>query len=178
MKKTHVDWLVSEQRILIENYETDISLADLYAMLPRHTHKAIRAHAHKTLGLLRPSRKGEHRATPTWDRMKAMLQAERLTVNELVERLQVSQQRVAELIGLHRGEIYVAERIPAVRRGGQRVPVYAHGSEPDAPMPVTVRQARKLRGQSPFAAAAGLVKAPVGQPGRVYHNLWDDKEAA
>jgi hypothetical protein len=42
-----------------------------------------------------------------------------------------------------------------------------------------MKHARKSASKNPFAAAAGMVSAPVVAKGRVYHKLWDDdREAA
>jgi hypothetical protein len=175
-KKSHVEWMVSEDRFLRLHYGTAMSREEICAALPRHSWTAIRCHATKELGLMRPARKGEYRPTPTWDRMKALLQAEKLTVNELVERLQVTQQRVAELIGLHRDEIYVFDRLPPRQCGGQRTPIYAYGNQPDAPCPLSIRKAKGEKNRNPFAAALGLVAAPKGEPGRVFIHLTDSKD--
>lgn len=177
MKHTHVDWLLSEQRILFKYYETDIALADLYAMLPRHTPKAIRAHAQKVLRLLRPSRKGEYRPTPTWDLIKEKITTTGLTTYEIAERFGFSKQRGAELIALHRHEIYVTDWRPPIGKGHWQ-PIWKFGNEPDAPTPFVRRSkaAKAARAMNPFMAAAGLVSAPTGQPGRIYIHLTDSPE--
>jgi hypothetical protein len=64
--------------------------------------------------------------------------------------------------------------------------IWSVGSEPDVPMPKrsNAERVRAYRAKdriktghiNPFAAAIGLVAAPTSQPGRVYINLWDDKE--
>jgi hypothetical protein len=181
-KKTHIEWMVSEDRFLRQHYGTVMSRDEICENLPRHSWSAIRCRATKELGLMRPPRKGEYRPTPTWDRMKALLQAEKLTVNDLVDRLQVTQQRVAELINLHRKEIYVFDRKAPQRRGGQRTPIYAYGNEPDAPYPLSIRKVTVEKKRNPFAAALGLVEAPKGGSGRVYIHLtdspYDELEAA
>lgn len=182
-KKTHALWMLSEERFLRLHYGTGMTVEEICANLSRHSWSAIRSHATKKLGLMRPTRKGEYRPTPTWDRMKALLQAEKLTVNELIERLHVTQQRVAELIGLHRNEIYVFDRVPSPESGGHRKPVYAYGNEPDAPNSVSVRRAKEVKLFNPFATAAGFVSAPTGTKGRVYKqdmviHLHDELEAA
>lgn len=175
-KKTHVEWMTSEERFLRLHYGTEMPVEEIRANLSRHSWSAIRSHATKELGLMRPPRKGEYRPTPTWDRMKAMLQTEKLTVSELVDRLQVSQQRVAELIGLHRKEIYISDRLRPQRRGGQHTPVYAYGNEPDAPCRLSIRKVKSGKKCNPFAAALGLVEAPRGNTGRVFIHLTDSKE--
>jgi hypothetical protein len=175
-KKTHVEWMVSEDRFLRLNYNTPISREEICAALPRHSWSAIRCRATKELGLMRPPRKGEYRPTPTWDRMKALLQSEKLTVSELIDRLNVTQQRVAELINLHREDIYVFDRLPPQHRGGQNTCVYAYGHASDAPCPLSVRKSRSEKRRNPFAAAAGLVSAPKGEPGRVFIHLTDSKD--
>lgn len=175
-KKSHVEWMVSEDRFLRLNYGTTISREEICAALPRHSWSAIRCRATKELGLMRPPRKGEYRPTPTWDRMKALLQSEKLTVNELIDRLHVTQQRVAELINLHRGEIYVFDRVRPQQHGGQFTSIYAYGDKPDAPCPLSIRKARREKNRNPFAAALGLVSAPKGEPGRVFIHLTDSKD--
>jgi hypothetical protein len=175
-KKSHAEWMVSEDRILRLHYGTTLSREEICAALPRHSWSAIRCRATKELQLLRPPRHGEYRPTPTWDRMKTILQAEQLTVNELVVRLNVTQQRVAELISLHRKELYIVDRMPPRQTGGQRTPIYAYGNEPDAPCPLSIRKAKSEKKRNPFAAALGLVEAPNGESGRIYHHLWDDHE--
>jgi hypothetical protein len=180
MKTTHVLWLLSEQRILLEHYETDISLTDLYAMLPRHTPKAIRAHAQKVLHLLRPSRKGEYRPTPTWDRIKEKIGTTGLTTYEIAAQFGFSKQRGAELIALHRHEIYVSDWRPPVGKGHWQA-VWKFGDEPDVPAPFVRRTqaAKNTRAVNPWMAAAGLVTVPQGRPGRVIKHLHDDElEAA
>lgn len=167
-KKSHVLWMLGEERFLRLHYGTAMSVGEICENLPRHSWSAIRSHATKKLDLMRPTRKGEYRPTPTWDRMKVLLQTEKLTVNELIERLNVTQQRVAELIGLHRDEIYVFDRVPSPESGGHRKLVYAYGNEPDAPGSMSVRRAKEARSFNPFATAAGLISAPTGTKGRVF----------
>lgn len=111
--------------------------------------------------------------------------------------------QLAAIIGCHRenpGRILrknIKDKVPQVhivnwvrsRPGGCYIEVWRLGKGKNAPKPARktadeYRAMRRMRNQSkskqvnPFLIAAGLAEAPTGQPGRVYHHLWDDKEAA
>lgn len=180
MNRTHNDWTTHEVRLLALHYPTRTPTKRIYAMLPRHSPGSIRCYAQSKLGLRRPPKSRAPHKKPTWDRMAALLKVERLTIEELALRLGISQQRVSELIGAHRIELYVADWRPPVTRGHWKQ-IWAYGNEKDVERPFKRRVRDPEPPPNPFLAAAGLVQIPVGAPGRVYKqamNMDEEEQAA
>ncbi|QND94722.1 hypothetical protein SY91_02132 [Burkholderia cenocepacia] len=174
---THNLWTTAEARLLARLYPSPIPSKALYAAFPRHSRKSVQTFATRVLKLKRAQRDYRSRATPAWDRMRAILERERLSVRELVTRCGVSQQRVSELLTIHRTEVQIVDWIPPEGRAQWR-PVWAVGAGPDVPCPAAIkteaaRAARAAMKRNPFLAAAGLVTIPVGERGRVFQQPMD-----
>ncbi|MDF0501578.1 hypothetical protein POK33_12705 [Burkholderia cenocepacia] len=174
---THNLWTTAEARLLARLYPSPITSEALYAAFPRRSQNSVQTFARRVLKVKRPERDRQARATPAWDRMRAILEQEQLSVRELVKRCGVSQQRVSELLTIHRAEVHIVDWIPPVGRAQWR-PVWAVGTEPDVPRPAaikteTARAARSAMKRNPFLTAAGLVTIPVGERGRVFQQPMD-----
>ncbi|HDR9199335.1 TPA: hypothetical protein QDB48_000606 [Burkholderia vietnamiensis] len=174
---THNLWTTGEARLLARLYPSPIPSKALYAAFPRHSRKSVQTFATRVLKLKRARRDYKSRATPAWDRMRAILEREQLSVRDLVTRCGVSQQRVSELLTIHRAEVHIVEWIPPVGRAQWR-PVWAVGTGPDVQCPASIKTAaaravRDAMKRNPFLAAAGLVTIPVGERGRVFQQPMD-----
>lgn len=181
---TRNPWTTGEIRLLARLYPSHIASKALYAAFPRHPRKSVQTYARNVLKVTRPPRDRKACAAPAWDRMRAILEQERLSVRELVKRCGVSQQRVSELLTIHRAEVRIVDWIPPVGRAQWR-PVWAVGNAPDVPCPAAIksdaaRAARSAMKRNPFLTAAGLVTIPVGERGRVIQQPMDvnDEELA
>ncbi|KWD81819.1 MarR family transcriptional regulator [Burkholderia ubonensis] len=181
---THNLWTTAEARLLARLYPSPIPAKALYAAFPRHSRKSVQTYATTVLKVTRPPRNYKTVAAPAWDRMRAILEHEPLSVRELVKRCGVSQQRVSELLTNHRTEVQIVDWIPPDGRAQWR-PVWAVGTGPDVPCPAAIkteaaRAARAAMKRNPFLAAAGLVTIPVGERGRVFQQPMDvdDEELA
>ncbi|SEU36418.1 hypothetical protein SAMN03159335_05446 [Burkholderia cepacia] len=173
-------WTTGEARLLARLYPSSISSKALYGAFPQRSRKSVQTFALRVLKVRRPERARKICATPAWDRMRAILEAEHLPVRELVKRCGVSQQRVSELLTIHRAEVRIVDWIPPVGRAQWR-PVWAVGTGPDVQCPAAikteaVRAARRAMKRNPFLAAAGLVTVPAGQRGRVFQQPMDDTD--
>ncbi|HDR9877507.1 TPA: hypothetical protein QDE50_10485 [Burkholderia cenocepacia] len=174
---THNLWTTAEARLLARLYPSPIPAKALYAAFPRHSRKSVQTFATRVLKIKRARRDYRAHATPAWDRMRAILERERLSVRELVTRCGVSQQRISELLTIHRTEVRIVDWIPPVGRAQWRA-VWAVGTGPDVPCPAAIkteaaRAARHAMKRNPFLAAAGLVTIPVGERGRVFQHPMD-----
>ncbi|AQQ20203.1 hypothetical protein [Burkholderia cenocepacia] len=174
---THNLWTTAEARLLARLYPSPIPAKALYAAFPRHSRKSVQTFATRVLKIKRARRDYRARATPAWDRMRAILERERLSVRELVKRCGVSQQRVSELLTIHRTEVQIVDWIPPEGRAQWRA-VWAVGTGPDVPCPAAIkteaaRAARHAMKRNPFLAAAGLVTIPAGERGRVFRQPMD-----
>ncbi|ENH6339717.1 hypothetical protein ABWH74_003071 [Burkholderia vietnamiensis] len=174
---THNLWTTGEARLLARLYPSPIPSKALYAAFPRHSRKSVQTFATRVLKLKRAQRDYKSRATPAWDRMRAILEREQLSVRDLVTRCGVSQQRVSELLTIHRAEVHIVAWIPPVGRAQWRA-IWAVGTGPDVPCPAAIkteaaRAARSAMKRNPFLAAAGLVTIPVGERGRVFQQPMD-----
>ncbi|WP_175974555.1 hypothetical protein [Burkholderia sp. BCC1047] len=181
---THNLWTTAEALLLARLYPSSIPAKALYAAFPRRSRKSVQTFALRVLKVRRPERDRKVCATPAWDRMRAILETERLSVRELVARCGVSQQRVSELLTIHRTEVQIVDWIPPVGRAQWRA-VWTVGTGPDVPCPAAIkteaaRAARDAMKRNPFLAAAGLVTIPVGERGRVFQQPMDvdDEELA
>ncbi|MDN7525179.1 MULTISPECIES: hypothetical protein [Burkholderia] len=177
---THNLWTTAEARLLGRLYPSPIPAKALYAAFPRHSRKSVQTFATRVLKIKRAQRDYRTRATPAWDRMRAILERERLTVRELVNRCSVSQQRISELLTIHRTEVQIVDWIPPEGRAQWRA-VWAVGTGPDLPCPAAIkteaaRAARAAMKRNPFLAAAGLVTIPIGERGRVFQLPMDVDE--
>ncbi|KVR93970.1 hypothetical protein [Burkholderia vietnamiensis] len=177
---THNLWTTGEARLLARLYPSPIPSKALYAAFPRHSRKSVQTFATRVLKLKRARRDYKSRATPAWDRMRAILEREQLSVRELVTRCGVSQQRVSELLTIHRAEVHIVDWIPPEGRAQWR-PVWAIGTGPDVPCPASIktaaaRAARDAMKRNPFLAAAGLVTIPAGERGRVFQQPMDNND--
>lgn len=173
-------WTTGEARLLARLYPSPIPSTALYAAFPRHSRKAVQTFAARVLKIKRPQRDYRSRATPAWDKMRAILEQEQLSVRELVKRCCVSQQRVSELLTIHRAEVQIVDWIPPVGRAQWRA-VWAVGTGPDVPCPPALNSeaARAARGtmkRNPFLTAAGLVTIPTGERGRIFQRPMDDTD--
>ncbi|MGF6837031.1 hypothetical protein QF001_000898 [Paraburkholderia youngii] len=134
-----------------------------------------------------------------WDAIERELKANPgLTGRQLERKIGCCYRQVMDQLYLHTREFPKAVRVsawvrscPTNKSPGPWVQCWALGSEADAPKPSPMskedRQRRSrvahrkpsTRRINPFATVTGLVSAPTGQPGRVYHHLVDDdREAA
>ncbi|HDR9031823.1 TPA: hypothetical protein QDB14_006106 [Burkholderia vietnamiensis] len=177
---THNLWTTGEARLLARLYPSPIPSKALYAAFPRHSRKSVQTFATRVLKLKRARRDYKSRATPAWDRMRAILEREQLSVRELVTRCGVSQQRVSELLTIHRAEVHIVDWIPPEGRAQWR-PVWTVGTGPDVPCPASIktaaaRAARDAMKRNPFLAAAGLVTIPAGERGRVFQQPMDNND--
>ncbi|MBJ9669005.1 hypothetical protein I5693_15765 [Burkholderia cenocepacia] len=177
-------WTTGEVRLLARLYPSPIPSKALYEAFPRHPRKSVQIYARTVLKISRPPRDYKTAAAPAWNRMRAILESEQLSVRELVERCGVSQQRVSELLTIHRAEVQIVNWIPPVGRAQWRA-VWAVGTGPDVPCPAAIkttaaRAARRAMKRNPFLAAAGLVTIPTGERGRVFQQPMDvdDEELA
>lgn len=179
---THNLWTTAEARLLARLYPSRIPSRALYAAFPRHSRKSVQTFARRVVKVRRPERDRKVCATPAWDRMRAILEREQLPVRELVKRCGVSQQRVSELLTIHRAEVHIVDWIPPEGRAQWRA-VWAVGTGPDVPCPAAIkteaaRAARSAMKRNPFLAAAGLVTIPTGERGRVFQQLMDVNDEA
>ncbi|KVT03381.1 hypothetical protein WT24_27105 [Burkholderia sp. MSMB1078WGS] len=174
-------WTTAEARLLGRLYPSPITSEALYAAFPRRSQNSVQTFARRVLKVKRPERDRKVCATPAWDRMRAILEQEQFSVRELVKRCGVSQQRVSELLTIHRAEVHIVDWIPPVGRAQWR-PVWAVGTEPDVPRPPAIKTGatRSAMKRNPFLTAAGLVTIPVGERGRVFQQPMeiDDEELA
>ncbi|MGU2444381.1 hypothetical protein ACTXHA_28610 [Burkholderia cenocepacia] len=173
-------WTTGEACLLARLYPSPIPSKALYAAFPRHSRKSVQTFATRVLKVSRPPRNYKTVAAPAWSRMRTILEAEQLSVRELVKRCGVSQQRVSELLTNHRTEVHIVDWIPPVGRAQWR-PVWAVGTGPDVPCPAAIksaaaRAARSAMKRNPFLTAAGLVTIPVGELGRVFQQPMDDTD--
>ncbi|HIE5943622.1 hypothetical protein [Burkholderia cepacia] len=177
---TRNPWTTGEIRLLARLYPSHIPSKALYAAFPRHPRKSVQTYARTVLKISRPARDHKSVAAPAWNHMRAILQTEQLSVRELVKRCGVSQQRVSELLTIHRTEVHIVDWIPPVGRAQWRS-VWAVGNAPDVPCPAAIkskaaRAARSAMKRNPFLTAAGLVTIPVGEPGRIFQQSMDDTD--
>ncbi|WP_321789369.1 hypothetical protein [Burkholderia pyrrocinia] len=177
---TRNPWTTGEIRLLARLYPSPIPSKALYAAFPRHPRKSVQTYARTVLKITRPPRDHKTVAAPAWDRMRAILEHEQLSVRQLVKRCGISQQRVSELLTIHRAEVHIVDWIPPVGRAQWR-PVWAVGILPDVPCPAAIktqaaRAARSAMKRNPFFTAAGLVTIPVGERGRVIQQPMDDND--
>ncbi|MGA7781114.1 MAG: hypothetical protein WCA85_25870 [Paraburkholderia sp.] len=173
-------WLVWEDTWLKANYERPIPMTEILKMLPRHTRGSIKVYARVNLGLKRPRGiRDNPRPLPAWDRIKAVIEHEALTRDQIADRLSVTKQAVGEVLGAHRKEWYVAKWEPPVGRGKPTEMVLL-GDRSDEPYQRRTRnrKAAAARAINPFAPVAGFVQIPVGQRGRVIKHLHDDEQEA
>ncbi|HDV6320891.1 TPA: hypothetical protein RJR38_002723 [Burkholderia multivorans] len=179
---THNLWTTAEARLLARLYPSTIPAKALYAAFPRHSRKSVQTFATRVLKVKRAQRDCKSRATPAWDRMRAILEREQLPVRDLVKRCGVSQQRVSELLTIHRTDVHIVDWIPPIGRAQWRA-VWAVGTGPDVPCPAAIkteaaRAARSAMKRNPFLTAAGLVTIPVGERGRVFQQRMDVNDEA
>ncbi len=171
-------WTTGEARLLASLYPSPIQSKALYAAFPRHSHKAVQTYALRVLKVKRPERDRKRCAAPAWDRMRAILATEQLSARELVKRCGISQQRVSELLTIHRAEVHIVDWIPPNSSAQWRA-VWAIGTGPDVQCPAAIktdaaRAARSAMRRNPFLTAAGLVTIPAGERGRVFQQSMDD----
>ncbi len=166
--KTHVPWTTAEEKIVRDHYETSATRDQICAMVPRHTWYAIRSHAARELGLVRPTG-CDPRPAPAWDRIATLLKNEELTISQIADRLKMKQSRAHYLLTQHQREVHIAGWEPPESKGRWERR-WAYGDEPDAAAPFVrhTAAAKTARANNPFMAAAGMVPVPVGQPGRVF----------
>ncbi|MBB5414076.1 hypothetical protein [Paraburkholderia atlantica] len=166
--------------------------------LDNRTYAAAATYASKRLGL-GPRVHNDRGVKPfAWDLVEAELIKSPGTSGELVKRTGLSESSVAEQIRESnagpQGRIHIIDWRRRAR-GGTPHAIYAIGPGENVPMPKPIPYEEKVaankrrrranrtcavsKAVNPFASAAGLVSAPTGQPGRVYHHLVDDdREAA
>ncbi|SDR54658.1 hypothetical protein SAMN05443026_5827 [Burkholderia orbicola] len=170
-------WTTGEVRLLARLYPSPIPSRALYAAFPRHPRKSVQTYACTVLKISRSPRDYKTVTAPAWNRMRAILETKQLSARELVERCGVSQQRVSELLTIHRAEVQIVDWIPPVGRAQWRA-VWAVGTGPDVPCPAAIkteaaRAARSAMKRNPFLTVAGLVTIPVGERGRVFQQPMD-----
>ncbi|WP_027815181.1 hypothetical protein [Paraburkholderia bannensis] len=178
-RKPHNTFTNHEVALIREHWPTRMPMTDLLALLPRHTENSITGYANKKLGLKRPS---VRTIRPAWERVRAMLEQEPMTQVEIASAMGFSRTRACEILKLNRESVHiVAWRWPEAF--GRAEALWALVSAPDAPEPMGAKRLRRgaLRRANPFLAAAGLVQAPAGRPGRVYKqsmSVNDEEQAA
>jgi hypothetical protein len=168
------DWLTSEVQTLCDEWVAGVPTEDLAAKYGRSV-RAIEVmardcRARRPRGFNRPS---------AWQRIeKSFESAEMQTIDHMILTTGMWKSTILKAIKGHRHLLHVAKWVDSDRSDtqGKLKAVFALGAGKDAPKHKERRAAKK--DVNPFAAAAGLVAAPSGQPGRVYIHLWDDKEAA
>jgi transcriptional regulator with XRE-family HTH domain len=173
-RKQHNAFTNHEVDLIRKHWPSRMPLADLLAMLPRHTENSVTGYANKVLGLSRPV---VRKFKPAWDRVVALLKQRSMTQIELAAAMGFSRARASEILREHRIEVHIAAwRIPAVM--GRAEALWALGNKPDAPEPVGAKRAKRLSAQrpNPFLVAAGEVSAPFAAPGRVFRQSMDVRD--
>jgi hypothetical protein len=188
-------WSPEEIRIASEAWLGDGEFKSCLKFLDNRTYAAAATYMKKRLGL--GPRKHSSRGVPAyaWETIKAELANGPATAPELVKKTGLSVSAVCDELRLskpgRRGKTHIVDwnRRPT---GGAPVAVYALGKGHNAPKPGPYTREEKLevgkirrrvnrtclvsKAVNPFASAAGLVAAPTGQTGRVFHHLWDDHD--
>lgn len=175
MSRAHNAWTNREVELLRELWPTRMPLADLLAMLPRHTKHSVTGYANRILGLKRPDVKKK----PAWNAVKALLKGAPHSAAEIQQKMGISRARVHEMLQANTDEWYIAD-YGWPKGFGSAIPKYALGNLPDAVKPVAAQRQRSMKKVNPFLAAAGLVQAPTGAAGRVYKQAMnvDEEEVA
>lgn len=178
-RKPHNTFTNHEVELLRSHWPTRMPMAELLALLPRHTEHSITGYANKTLGLKRPP---APKAKPAWELLRVMLEQQPMSQVEIAAAMGFSRNRACEILRTNRESVYIVDwRWPASL--GRAEALWALGNAPDAPEPMGAQRARRgaVRRANPFLAAAGLVQAPVGRPGRIYKqsmSINDQEQAA
>ncbi|MEM5294198.1 hypothetical protein VSR82_07630 [Burkholderia sp. JPY481] len=174
MRKSHNQWTNHEVELLRTHWPTKMPLAELLAMLPRHTENSVTGYANRVLKLKRPV----VRKKPTWTAVKALLEERFHSAAEIQTKMRISRARVHELLQENPGEWYIADyKWPETF--GSVIPLYGLGNLPDAIKPPGAQRQRSVKRVNPFLAAAGLVQAPqAAQTGRIYRQSMEVESEA
>lgn len=188
-------WSDEEIEIVRAAWLGDGNFKSCLRLLDNRTYAAASTYAKRRLNL--GPRPHSDRGVPAyaWDMVMAELKKSPGTSTELIQRTGLSEAAVFKQLRESkpgkRGKTHIVEW----RRrstGGSPLAVYAIGPGENAVKPVPYTTAEKikatkarrrsnktciqLKSVNPFAAAAGLVIAPAGEVGRIYHHLWDEPE--
>lgn len=174
-QKPHNAFTNHEVEFLRTNWPTRMPLAEILAVLSRHTKNSVQTYANKILHLRRPCVK-THK--PAWDRVSAMLKVRPMSQVEISAEMGFSRSRASELLREHPGEVYIVSwRWPEDM--GRAEAVWALGNQPNAPEPAGEQRAPKLsapRRTNPFLVAAGAITAPPAATGRIYRQSMSIRE--
>ena len=159
-------WLTIEEEPLKRMWEAGEHIDDIVKAIPTRTRDAIKRHA-SYIGLKRPDGPVVIRPHTNWDRVAATLNgSEGMTAAEIAHACGVVRSNVCTLLqDRHGTETYVADWLITTRRPAA---IWALGNLPDAPYPKLKYPKRRPKKIDPFAVAAGNVRAPQGERGRVY----------
>jgi hypothetical protein len=189
LKLDHADyrsWTPEEDAILREIWTTPRNIKVGMHRLERRSYEAAKIRAARLcLGKKTPAEKGTR--SYVLRSVKAILAGGvHMSMKEIAAKSGMDRKSIQGVISENRGkEFYVASwgRVDA----WHSVMKFALGTGPDAPKPAAktlqeywkgYRDRKRLKrgGFNPFAAAAGLIEAPKGEPGRVYIHLTDSKD--
>lgn len=174
--KPHNAFTNHEVEVIRKYWPTLMPMAELLALLPRHTENSVTTYANKVLRLRRPTSRsapGSPRAQPTWERVRSMIEHVPTSQLEISEAMGFSRARASEILNAHRNEVHIAGW--RWLETGRAQALWLLGSRPDVPEPIGRQRARRMeRLTNPFLVASGAIAAPNGQPGRVVINLHDD----
>ncbi|MCG5072256.1 hypothetical protein [Paraburkholderia tagetis] len=163
------DWLMPEITLLRENYATARSCEELMALFPRHTPNSVRRMAQKER-LSRPFA-GVVKFRPGRDRLLKLLEKYgSLTTEQIADHLDLTHRGAANIVREYRVDLRVVGWVPPPQKGKWAARFAIANGLPDVPKPFAPKGTRSGGGRraNPFAAAAGLVTVPTGQPGRIY----------
>jgi hypothetical protein len=175
VRKSPREWLITENAIVTRLFNAGAQLPEMCSALPRHTDSQIRRHLHH----LKLKREAPLRLRNSWvwSAMQAAIREHGpLTLAELEEKTKANHAGVLRQLNRYHGDgLYVTEWRPTSRKPAA---VWALGDKPDADKRSVLTRQKAVRRTkvNPFAAAAGLVEAPKGNPGRVFIHLTDSKD--
>lgn len=164
-RKQHNAFTNREVELISTHWPTRMPMAELLALLPRHTENSITGYANKVLGLSRPH---VRTVKPAWTRLRAMLEQQPMSQIEIAAAMGFSRARASELLNVNRDQVHIASwRWPAGL--GRAEALWELGDEPDACEPMGEQRMRKMaaRRVNPFLVATGAVAAPTNHRGRV-----------
>ncbi|MBN3853816.1 hypothetical protein G3N59_10530 [Paraburkholderia sp. Ac-20340] len=156
VKRQKNTWTNHEVAIVRKHYPTLKPLAEIVALLPRHTQISIEEYARKILKLRRPR---AVRQQPAWDRMRRLLAKPRSQA-ELADALGFSKPRACELLRLHRADVHIGGwRWPDGL--GSPTPLWVYGGGPDMPRPMGRQRAQRqnVRRSNPISALVAMAVA-------------------
>lgn len=176
-------WTEEQNALLKRIWPTGENIKRYMPQLGNRGYTTIVSHAKKTLKLGPRPKSARGKLAYAWPTIEAELKKLPGTAPELIKRTGLAMCAVCTHLRESNPGPQGKVHILAWRRrstGGKPVAVYALGPGENALMPDPFTTAEKWKrelsrrvGSDPFAAAAGLVKAPTGETGRVFQQPMD-----